>query len=77
MGKNGEIRVVTDLRAKAVCPVARQGKSAMDPVFIEAVRETGNLLAAESDQALFLERLGEEQEELKRLRRALGGGERV
>ncbi len=73
-GADGEIRAVTDLRAKAVCPLARQGRSAMDPVFTEAVREAGRLLAGEEEQAAFLARLKEEQEELKRLRRALGGG---
>ena len=31
-------------------------------------------LSAEEEQAAFLARLKEEQEELKRLRRALGGG---
>ena len=76
-GENGEIRAATDLRAKAVCPLARQGRSAMDPAFTEAVREAGKLLAADPEQAAFLERLKEEQEELKRLRKALGGGARV
>ena len=77
IGEDGEIRAVTDLRAKAVCPLARQGRSAMDPAFTEAVREAGDLLAADEEQAEFLKSLAEEQEELKRLRRALGGGERV
>ena len=76
-GENGEIRAVVDLRAKAVCPLARQGKTAMDPAFAEAVRKTGILLMAEKEQAVFLERLREEQEELKRLRRVLGGGKCV
>ena len=73
-GADGEIRAVPELRAKAVCPLARQGRSAMDPAFTEAVREAGRLLAGEEEQAAFLSRLKEEQEELKRLRRALGGG---
>ena len=60
--------MVTDLRAKAVCPLARQGKSAMDPAFVDAVREAGEILAAEDEQAVFLDVLAEEQEELKRLR---------
>jgi len=76
-GADGEVRAAVDLRAKAVCPLARQGKSAMDPDFTEAVREAGSLLAEDKEQAAFLRRLAEEQEELKRLRRALGGGERV
>ena len=71
--EDGEVRAVTDLRAKAVCPLARQGKSALDPAFTEAVREAGSLLAADEEQAEFLKKLTEEQEELKRLRKALGG----
>ena len=68
IGDGGEIRVATDLRAKAVCPLARQGKSAMDPAFAEAVREAGEILAAEEEQAVFLDMLEEEQNELKLLR---------
>lgn len=69
IGDNGQIRVVTDLRARAVCPLARQGKSAMDPVFIDAVREAGELLAQSDEQAVFLDSLAEEQELLKELRK--------
>ena len=68
IGDGGEIRVVTDLRAQAVCPLARQGKNAMDPAFIDAVREAGKILAEEDEQAVFLAMLAEEQAELKRLR---------
>lgn len=68
IGDDGEVRTVTDLRAKAVCPLARQGKSAMDPAFVDAVREAGEILAAEDETAVFLDMLEEEQEELKRLR---------
>ena len=69
IGDDGEIRVVTDQRARAVCPLARQGKSAMDPAFIDAVREAGRLLAQSDEQAVFLELLAEEQNELKEIRR--------
>ena len=69
IGDCGEIRVVTDQRAKAVCPLARQGKNAMDPDFIDAVREAGELLAQSDDQAVFLDLLAEEQNELKELRK--------
>ena len=71
IGDDGKVRAVTDLRAKAVCPLARQGKSAVDPDFAEAVREAGEILAAEDEQAVFLDMLEEEQEELKELRRKL------
>ncbi len=67
------IRVKTDLRAAAVCPLAKQGKKAMDPAFTEAVRTAGTLLAQEEKQAAFLEELRKEQEELRELRRELGG----
>ena len=66
---DGAIRVVTDLRARAVCPLARQGKSALDPEFIDAVREAGELLAQSEEQALFLDVLEAEQEELRELRK--------
>ena len=73
IGDGGEIRVVTDLRAKAVCPLARQGKSAMDPAFIDAVREAGEILAQSDEQAVFLDMLAEEQEQLRELRRQWSG----
>ena len=69
IGDDGNILVVTDLRAKAVCPLARQGKSALDPAFIEAVREAGELLAQSEEQAMFLDVLEAEQEELRELRK--------
>ena len=75
-GDNGTIRVVTDQRARAVCPLARQGKSAVDPAFAEAVREAGEILVRDGEQAAFLRRLAREQEELRQLRRLLGGGKR-
>lgn len=71
IGDDGKVRAVTDLRAKAVCPLARQGKSAMDPAFADAVCEAGEILAAEDEQAVFLEMLEEEQSELKELRNRL------
>ena len=75
--EGGGVRVVTDQRARAVCPLARQGKSAEDPALIEAVRAAGESLAADEEQAAFLRELAAEQEELKELRRRLGGGKRV
>ena len=71
IGDDGKVRAVTDLRAKAVCPLARQGKGAMDPAFADAVREAGEILAAEDEQAVFLDMLEEEQSELKELRNRL------
>lgn len=70
--EDGSIRVVTDLRAKAVCPLARQGRTAMDPAFIKAVREAGEILVRDEQQAAFLRGLAEEQAELKELKEQFG-----
>ena len=69
IGDDGEIRTVLDRRAAPVCPLVRQGKEALDPAFIEAVREAGEILVQQEEQALFLEMLEEEQEELRELRK--------
>ncbi len=67
------IRAETDLRARAVCPLSRRGRAALDPAFLSAVEEAGRILAEDEEQRAFLERLGEEQEELRRLRASLAG----
>ena len=66
----GGIRVRTDLRARAVCPLAKQGLSAMDPDFREAVRAAGEALSASPRQAEMMEKLRMEQEELRSIQRA-------
>lgn len=72
-GEDGGIRVWVDLRARVVCPLARQGIESMDPAFILAVREAGECLAADAEQAAFLRTLSAEQEELRQLQIQLGG----
>ena len=62
------IKVATDLRAKTVCPLARQGKDALDPDFVSAVRQVGRILAEDEQQRDFLIRLTRQQDELKALR---------
>ena len=73
IGNDGTVRVITDLQAKAVCPLARQGIQTMDPVFVSAVREAGECLAGDPRQAAFLEALCAEQEELRQFQIRLGG----
>lgn len=63
------VKVATDLRAKTVCPLAQQGKDALLPEFVAAVREAGRLLAEDEAQRAFLERLTRTQDELKALRK--------
>lgn len=63
------VKVATDLRAKAVCPLAKQGKDALLPEFVAAVRQAGRILAADGAQAEFLARLTAQQDELKAIRK--------
>ncbi len=66
------IKVATDLRAKAVCPLAQQGKDALLPEFVAAVRRAGQILAEDEQQLAFLQRLTAMQDELKALRKQFG-----
>ena len=70
--EDGGVDVCTDERSRAICPLARQGKKGMDPLFAEAVRDVGKMLIQDPEQKAFLLRLTEEQEELKALRKQLG-----
>ena len=74
--REGGAAVQTDERSRAVCPLARQGKQGMDPAFVEAVRQAGEILMADESQNAFLLRRAEEQAELKELRRKLMPGGR-
>ena len=71
--RNGEIRVETDLRAKTVCPLARQRLDALGQDYVEAVRRCGETLAADAVQRAFLLRLTEEQDALRALRKQFRG----
>ena len=71
------IKVATDLRAKPVCPLARQGKDALSPEFVAAVREAGRILAEDDAQRAFLVRLTQQQDELKALRNQFRRGSHV
>ena len=71
--RDGAVKVAVDQRAKAVCPLLRQGIRGMDPSFTDAVREAGKILAEDPAERKFLELLTEEQDELKALRARLGG----
>ena len=71
------IKVATDLRAKTVCPLARQGKDALSPEFVAAVREVGRILAGDDEQRAFLIQLTKHQDELKALRNQFRRGSHV
>ena len=71
--RDGTVKAAADQRAKAVCPLLKQGIRGMDPAFTDAVREAGKLLAEDPQQRKFMEMLTGEQDELKTLRERLGG----
>ena len=71
--REGTVKAAADQRAKAVCPLLRQGIRGMDPAFRDAVREAGRLLAEDPEQRRFMEQLTAEQDDLKHLREKLGG----
>lgn len=71
--REGVVKAAADQRAKAVCPLLKQGIRGMDPAFRNAVREAGNFLAEDPELRRFMELLTEEQDELKSLRERLGG----
>lgn len=71
------VKVATDLRAKPVCPLARQGKSGLCQDFVEAVRACGQLLCTDEQQRRFLQQLTDQQDDLRALRRRFGGGAHV
>ena len=71
------IKVATDQRAKAVCPLARQGKDALSAEFVSAVREVGRILAEDETQRAFLMQLTAQQDELKALRNQFRRGSHV
>lgn len=67
------VKVAMDARARAACPLAAQGVRGLSEAFIEAVRQAGQVLAADADQRVFLQRLTREQDELRTLQRQFGG----
>lgn len=66
LGADGRIRVMLDVRALRVCPMAKTA-ARLDRDFIRAVRRTGRLLACLPACRDFLRRQTEELEELARL----------
>ena len=75
--EDGSVRARTDLRARAVCPLSRQGLSGMDPAFTEAVRRAGEILMSSPGQAEELRHLAEEQRQSREIRRRWKGEEHV
>lgn len=67
------VHVAVDARARAVCPLSKQGRAAMDQDFVEAVRQVGTLLARDEEQRAMLRQLTNMQDELVALRKRIRG----
>ena len=67
------VHVAVDARSRAVCPLSRHGKDGLDPAFVAAVKQVGELLAQDEAQAAFLRQLTEEHDELVALRKRMRG----
>ncbi len=55
-----------DRRAWAVCPLMESGKRGLNPAFVEAVKEAGQVLYACPEHAAFLDAIHAYNEELKK-----------
>ena len=66
------VKVAMDARAKAACPLAKQGVRGLSETFVEAVRQAGQALMTDEAQRDFLTRLTREQDELRALQRQFG-----
>ena len=67
------VHVAVDARSRAVCPLSRHGKDGLEPAFVAAVKQVGELLAQDEAQATFLRQLTEEHDELVALRKRMRG----
>lgn len=70
--REGSVHVAMDRRGRAVCPLTRMGRSALDPAFVQAVAQAGQILLTDAQQADFLRRLTQEQDDWRALAREWG-----
>lgn len=66
------VKVAMDARARAACPLAKQGVRGLSETFVEAVRQAGQALMTDDVQRDFLTRLTREQDELRALQKRFG-----
>ena len=57
--------VKMDVRARAMCPLARFGTRGLDPDFVRAVRDAVRLIAADPEGEAFLEKWAAREAEYK------------
>ncbi len=68
------VKVAMDAAARAVCPLAKQGKQALSQTFVARVREAGRCLVENKRLAAHLALLTSMQDELHAVRRQYIGG---
>lgn len=66
------VKVAMDARAKAACPLTKQGVRGLSEAFVEAVRQAGQALMTDDVQRDFLTRLTREQDDLRALQKRFG-----
>ena len=65
-GRDGQWTVRMDIRARAMCPLARSGVKGLDPAFVKAVRRALRIIAGDEAGEAFLERWLALEEEYRR-----------
>ena len=65
-GRDGQWTVRMDIRARAMCPLARSGVKSLDPAFVKAVRRALRIIAGDEAGEAFLERWLALEEEYRR-----------
>ena len=65
-GRNGRWTVRMDVRARAMCPLAAHGLSALDPAFPRTVRDALRIVAEDPEGDAFLERWAALEAEYRR-----------
>ena len=61
-GANGRWTVRMDVRARAMCPLARHGVRGLDPAFVKSVRDALRIVAEDPEGGAFLEKWFELEE---------------
>ncbi len=76
--ENGRIRAVPDARAVPVCPLARLARDVrFSRRFLRRVKKAGRILMRDPECAAFLQKLGDEQNELRTLGTLLQDGKQT
>ncbi len=65
-GANGKWTARMDVRARAMCPLARHGLKGLDPAFVKAARDALRIVAGDPEGDAFLEKWAALEEEYRK-----------